>query len=1592
MNKKQVLAVVFTLMAAVGMAVGSITYSGPQNYTIAVGQAYLLDQDNDASIDFVITFLTGSQQKVYLDARTSENPNAWCLVKPATFGYPVTKFGTNIDAAYAAALVTNKIGFLNQATDANSTVVGDWSGSARTEGYVGTVFTDGTTFTNYGWVHLIYNGLVNPRTLTVVDYALETTSGKGIVAGATADVNVPVIYSQPQSTTNSGGSTAQFNVLALADPAPTYQWRAGSGGVYTNLPENGHFTGTTTPTLTINSVGLSDALDYIVIVSNSLATATSAPPAHLTLIAGTLTGPVPSQAQLFAGLNGSFGIQVSSVPTGFQWRKDGVNLTDGGKYPGLSSSNLVINALAPGDAGNYDVVVTTIYGNLTSSVAPLTLVFTNGDMMAAYTVTNGPLAYYRLNETGDPATATNLPAFDNISELNGTYLPHIQNGNPNYNVAGPRPADGFVGFPSTNTAARFTLNDTNARIQLPGWNVNTNTVTITAWINPNQAPVTGQGVVYTRSTNSMVCGLAWYGLTDWSLGYNWNDKTYLWNSGLKVPTNQWSFVALVITPTNGTVYLMNTNGMLSAVNAVTNAVQSLNDTIWIGTDPNATGTPGMRNFNGDIDDVAVFKRSLSKDDLSLMYARSLGLAGWAPVITQEPASRTNGRLSTATFTVIASATPSPAYQWRAGSGGVYTNLLEDSQFTGTTTPTLTVTSVGLSDARDYIVVVSNAVGSVTSAPPAHLTVVPAVLAGPLPPQAKLYLGLNGAFGIEVVSGAATGFQWRKDGVTLTDNVKYPGLATSNLVINVLGSGDAGNYDVVVATGFGNVTSSVAPLSLVTPDGSPYEAGVLAAGPAAYYRLNETGSPASGSLVAYDYVGGKNGLYGIGVVDNMAGPRSAVGFPGFVSTNTGGQLAANNTNSQIALLPWNLNTNTVTLTAWLNPAGNQVSGAGVIYTRGTNNVIGGLVYDGVQTNGDYTLGYNWNNNVAASGWSSGLSVPQNQWSLVALVITPTNATVYVLNTNFLKSSVNTTAHATMAWNGPEYLGTDPGGANGTRNFNGLLDEVGIFNKALTADQVLGLYGAGLNVAAIAPQITAQPLPQTVAATTTAHFTVAALGTAPLAYQWQFQSGGAGAYVNLSDVGNISGSTTPALAVANTSGADVGNYRVAVTNIMGAVTSSPAALGLTAPPPPDARLAFKFQPNQNSGRSFVNGPAGVLNTAHWININWPGASNVIPYTITGFNFELNGSTNGNPSTATLLSFQGGNGNQGNVTFGGSATPVAGFTNWNADLLNSSMRFDRNGAQGVQMQLACQVTNLDPVFATNGYDVYLYSLCGPNSPTAQTFSNSVSMGQQNILINYSGATTNTAVVTNQICSLYGTTNWNRWNAGDYLTNLPSFLQGTNIFVQGVWTDTPSTKDVYPAWETPGANYIVFHCPPSGAFSLIISNGYYAGYNGLEIVANNSGQAAVPTIGATVVSPANTVSQGTTVLLNAATNGGAPPFSLQWQTGPNGVTYTNLPGATSLPLTLGAVTAANAGYYQCVYSANGLSVTSAPALLTVITTAPVLGFTHGGGSLTLTWTSGMLLQATNVVGPWTTNTGAASPLIITPTGPRMFYRLLVP
>jgi uncharacterized repeat protein (TIGR03803 family) len=115
----------------------------------------------------------------------------------------------------------------------------------------------------------------------------------------------------------------------------------------------------------------------------------------------------------------------------------------------------------------------------------------------------------------------------------------------------------------------------------------------------------------------------------------------------------------------------------------------------------------------------------------------------------------------------------------------------------------------------------------------------------------------------------------------------------------------------------------------------------------------------------------------------------------------------------------------------------------------------------------------------------------------------------------------------------------------------------YNSVASADAVLTLEFSP-------PAITSEPVSQTVVAGITATFSISAQGDQPLTYQWQ------DAGTNLTDGGNISGSATATLTLANVTAANNGSYSVLVSNAVFGLASTPALLAVVPAGNPSASL--------------------------------------------------------------------------------------------------------------------------------------------------------------------------------------------------------------------------------------------------------------------------------------------------------------------------------------------------------------------------------------------------------------------------------------
>jgi len=301
----------------------------------------------------------------------------------------------------------------------------------------------------------------------------------------------------------------------------------------------------------------------------------------------------PQSRNVYAGAAVTFSATItSSSPLSYQWQRNGTDI------PGATSSTYTIDPAQAGDAADYRVIVSNGTTTTPSNAATLTVQASGTGYQRAVEI-QGPLAYWRLNETSG-TTVT-----DYVGAHNGTTVGSLTLGQ-----AGPRPI-AFPAFAANNNA--FVFNGSGSRVEVPALNLNSNTVTMSAWIKRNGTQGSFAGIVFSRA-GSTVAGLTFGNSNE--LRYTWNDSgsTYNWNSGLTPPDGVWTFVALVVEPSKATIYMNPGTGLVSATNAISHSIEEFDGKLCIGQDTSSSA----RTFKGTMDEVSLFNRSLSATEIAKM--------------------------------------------------------------------------------------------------------------------------------------------------------------------------------------------------------------------------------------------------------------------------------------------------------------------------------------------------------------------------------------------------------------------------------------------------------------------------------------------------------------------------------------------------------------------------------------------------------------------------------------------------------------------------------------------------------------------------------------------------------------------------------------------------------------------------------------------------------------------------------------------------------------------------------------------------------------------------------------------------------------
>ncbi|HTJ00948.1 MAG TPA: immunoglobulin-like domain-containing protein [Dongiaceae bacterium] len=240
----------------------------------------------------------------------------------------------------------------------------------------------------------------------------------------------PYILSAPTGLTATNGDTVSLSVTAAGQGPLAYQWQRNG----TNLTDGGNISGTTGSVLSLTSVTTNNTGDYRVIVTNSYSAVTSSV-ATLTVVYPPSFTAQPTNLTVLVGDPAAFSATVAGAgPLNYRWQLNGTNLVDGGNRSGSSGTTLSLASTTLSDAGDYTLVVTNVFGAVTSSPATLTIhqpaVITIPPAPAAiecgnnasFNVTasgDAPLSY-QWNMDGAPvsgATSTNL-------QLTGVHLPN----------------------------------------------------------------------------------------------------------------------------------------------------------------------------------------------------------------------------------------------------------------------------------------------------------------------------------------------------------------------------------------------------------------------------------------------------------------------------------------------------------------------------------------------------------------------------------------------------------------------------------------------------------------------------------------------------------------------------------------------------------------------------------------------------------------------------------------------------------------------------------------------------------------------------------------------------------------------------------------------------------------------------------------------------------------------------------------------------------------------------------------------------------------------------------------------------------------
>jgi hypothetical protein len=704
---------------------------------------------------------------------------------------------------------------------------------------------------------------------------------------------------------------------------------------------------------------------------------------------------------------------------------------------------------------------------------------------------------------------------------------------------------GAASYAPGEVGQAFLFDGTSGYVSIPdspSLDILTQSITIETWIKMNHT-----------SPNSTWEGIVTKGNNSWRLQATINAKTVYFAadgsthdiySSRGVNDGKWHHVAATYDGTNMLLYV---DGTLDATQAASGAISQTSDPLCLGQTANAYGNCF---FDGLVDAASIYNRALTAAEIQAIYAAGSG--GKCPVppgITTQPTNQTVNAGTTAVLAVAVTGTQPLIYQWSFDT----TNIV------GATNAALKLVNVQPTNTGVYSVVVTNLYGSVMSSDVVLtvLTQPPVILTQPV--SQTNFTGTTASFSVTASGSPPLSYQWSFDVTNIV------GATNATLTLTNVQLSQSGNYAVQVTDTYGSTNSATAVLTVNPPPPcDPPPAGLVG-----WWR---------GEGNALETIGGTSGTVYPGTTYAKGMVGQAFSFNGVtgcvMNTNT---LPLTNIQNSFTIEFWAYPQKGITIPPQNNTGYPGISGQSYAVFPdwgGTGGAAG--VGVSVGTNGIAVI------EQAPSYMPSLLSYTNriNGWAHIAVVYASKQPVLYVNGVNVKTGITSTEAFVYPSKNiGNEYASGFTFQNYGP--YEGLLDEVSIYSRALSAGEIEAINGTGSGGKCVpsAPFVVTQPANQVVGVGGTASLTVVAGGSVPLSYLWRFNGT------------NLSGATNFTLTLADVQLTNAGNYSVRVTNSLGSITSSNALLTVLTPP------AFTQSPTSStnvagSTASFVAAASGGM----------------------------------------------------------------------------------------------------------------------------------------------------------------------------------------------------------------------------------------------------------------------------------------------------------------------------------------------------------------------------------------------------------------